>query len=101
MSKWRKGGISEWAHSSCAGAGGQSQGILYTFQTETVLYTKGEYFFREKIVNLKEAFGKSLDNIYGERDAGVLKAVLLGDKSSLREQDELLYQKNGIFLFLL
>ena len=74
----------------------QSKGILYTFQTETVLYTKGEYFFREKIVNLKEAFGKSLDNIYGERDAGVLKAVLLGDKSSLREQDELLYQKNGI-----
>jgi len=32
----------------------QSQGILYTFQAETVLYARGEHFFREKITELKE-----------------------------------------------
>lgn len=74
----------------------QSQGILYTFQTETVLYAEGESFLRERIVRLKEYFSMLLEEIYDERDAGILKAVLLGDKSSLREQDQLLYQKNGI-----
>ena len=74
----------------------QSQGILYTFQMETVLYAEGESFLRERIVRLKEYFSMLLEEIYDERDAGILKAVLLGDKSSLREQDQLLYQKNGI-----
>lgn len=74
----------------------QSHGILYTFQTEAVLNVSGENFFKEKLTKLKEYFALSLDEVYDERDAGILKAVLLGDKSSLREQDELLYQKNGI-----
>lgn len=74
----------------------QSQGILYTFQTETVLYVKGERFLEERIIRLKEYFSLLLEEIYDERDGGILKAVLLGDKSSLREQDQLLYQKNGI-----
>jgi competence protein ComEC len=34
--------------------------------------------------------------LFSERDGGILKAILLGDKSSLREEDQLLYQKNGI-----
>ena len=67
----------------------QSQGILYTLQTETVLRASGEYFFREKIMKLKEYFASLLEEIYDDRDAGILKAVLLGDKSSLREEDEL------------
>ena len=74
----------------------QSQRILYTFQTETVLYTKGGGGFREQITRLREYLGVRMMSFYGERDGGILKAVLLGDKSSLREEDELLYQKNGI-----
>ncbi|MBQ8857402.1 MAG: DNA internalization-related competence protein ComEC/Rec2 [Lachnospiraceae bacterium] len=74
----------------------QSQGILYTFQTETVVYARGGSFVREGLIKLREYFSSCIMQIYNERDAGIIKAVLLGDKSTLREEDQLLYQKNGI-----
>ena len=74
----------------------QSQGILYTFFVDTVVDTEGEYFFLEKITSLRESLAKSLDSVFDERDAGILKAVLLGDKSTLMEETQLLYQKCGI-----
>ena len=74
----------------------QSQGILYTFQTETVTSVRGERFPKENITRLREYLGVRMMVLFGERDGGILKAVLLGDKSSLREEDELLYQKNGM-----
>lgn len=73
----------------------QSQGILYTFQTERVISAYGKDILRESLTCLKEYFSDHISNIYNERDAGILKAVLLGDKSSLRDEDQLLYQKNG------
>ena len=74
----------------------QSQGILYTFQAETAISCQGEECIRDNITCLKEFFSEQIMRVYDERDGGILKAVLLGDKSSLREEDELLYQKNGI-----
>ena len=74
----------------------QSQGILYTFQTEAVLSAEGGSFLRESMMVLRDYLGNQMTRIYNERDAGILKAVLLGDKSTLREKDQLLYQKNGI-----
>ena len=74
----------------------QSQGILYTFQTERIISWEGGNWIFEKITCLREYFAGQMLCIYNERDGGILKAVLLGDKSSLREEDELLYQKNGI-----
>ena len=74
----------------------QSQGILYTFQVEEVLFCDGEQKILEKICCLREYLSDRLMKIYSERDAGILKAVLLGDKSTLRKEDQLLYQKNGI-----
>ena len=57
----------------------QSQGILYTFQTELVVSCQGEAYIREKITCLREYFGEQIMRIYDERDGGILKAVLLGD----------------------
>ncbi len=74
----------------------QSQGILYTFQAEEVLGFSGIDQLRENITCIRETLAEKLDTIYEERDAGILKAVLLGDKSALRDEDRLLYQKNGI-----
>lgn len=74
----------------------QGQGILYTLQGESVVGFQGENPLGESLACLKEFLGEQLMKIYDERDAGILKAVLLGDKSSLRDEDELLYQKNGI-----
>lgn len=74
----------------------QSNGILYTFQAETVLQASGESVWKEKLTCLREFFAETLDQIYGERDSGILRAALLGDRSALREEEKLLYQKNGI-----
>ena len=74
----------------------QSQGILYTVQVETVIEVRGGGGLREELTALREFFGEKILEIFDERDGGILKAILLGDKSSLREEDELLYQKNGI-----
>lgn len=74
----------------------QSQGVLYTFQAEAVIDSKGSSFLKEKLTCFREDLGERIMALYGERDGGILKAVLLGDKSSLREEDEILYQKNGI-----
>ncbi len=74
----------------------QSQGILYTFQTDAVLEARGAWLFIEKVILLREYLSRQLMDLFSERDAGILKAVLLGDKSSLRDEDQLLYQKNGI-----
>lgn len=74
----------------------QSQGILYTFQAEKILGCDDQASFGEIPVKVREALAERLEAVYEERDAGILKAVLLGDKSSLRKEDQLLYQKNGI-----
>ena len=74
----------------------QSQGILYTFQTGAVISAAGKNLLQEALTCLREYLAERISEVYGERDAGILKAVLLGDKSSLREEDQLLYQKNGI-----
>ena len=74
----------------------QCQGILYTFQAEAVVSCQEDADFREYFVRLREYLSERILKLYNERDAGILKAILLGDKSSLREEDELLYQENGI-----
>ena len=74
----------------------QSQGILYTFFVDAVTTAEGERRILEKMTSLREYFAKCLENTFEARDAGILKAVLLGDKSTLLEEDQLLYQKCGI-----
>ncbi len=74
----------------------QSQGILYTFQADSVLGSSGENYLGERIVRLREYLSGQLEEIFDERDAGIMKAVLLGDKGTLRDEDQLLYQKNGM-----
>ena len=74
----------------------QSQGILYTFYAESVIDVQGKAILKDKITNLREYFSEQLTVIFDERDSGILKAALLGEKSELREEDQLLYQKAGI-----
>lgn len=74
----------------------QSQGILYTFQASEVLACDGKHVILEKIACLRETFAECLDRICNERDSGILKAALLGDRSTLRKEDQQLYQTNGI-----
>ena len=59
----------------------QSQGILYTFYVESVIEVQGKAVLKDKITNLRDYFSKYLTEIFDERDSGILKAALLGEKS--------------------
>lgn len=75
----------------------QSQGILYTFQSENERIIRNKKFpVQESAARLREFLAVRISRLFCERDAGILRAVLLGDKSELREDDRILYQKNGI-----
>lgn len=52
--------------------------------------------FRHSLYLLKQKIGMLLDTGLPERDAGVLKAMLLGDKGDMNPDIKGLYQRNGI-----
>lgn len=75
----------------------QSQGIGYTFQVqESRCLTKPKFSFGEAVACFRLHLKKQLSKYLNERERGILSAVFLGDKSILREEDQKLYQKNGI-----
>lgn len=56
--------------------------------------------FRERLYLLKNKLGASLDNCFGQRDASVMKAMLLGDTGNLDKEIKQLYQQSGIIHIL-
>ena len=52
--------------------------------------------FHELFYKIKEFCAKILDKSFDGDDAGIMKAVLLGDKNSLNEDVKELYKRNGI-----
>lgn len=51
---------------------------------------------RNALYRLRRNFGKILDQICGEKEAGVMKAALLGEKEGMDQEWKNLYQRNGI-----
>lgn len=56
--------------------------------------------FRERLYNLKEYLALLLDASYPEREAAVMRAMLLGEKGTLDTEIKSLYQQNGIMHIL-
>lgn len=52
--------------------------------------------FREGLYRIRTGLSALLDGCFGEKDASILKAVLLGEKSGLDEETKKLYQMNGV-----
>ncbi|MFI3201076.1 MAG: DNA internalization-related competence protein ComEC/Rec2 [Eubacteriales bacterium] len=50
----------------------------------------------EWIYKIKESFANALETYLASNEAGVMKAMLLGDKSDLEDTIKYLYQKNGV-----
>lgn len=63
---------------------------------ESTSYSK----FREKLFDIKTYFADLIDACYDEKDASVMRAMLLGEKSGLDEETKQLYQLNGIIHIL-
>lgn len=64
--------------------------------SETPYYDK----LREGLYKIRCYFSVLIDACYTEKDASVMKAVLLGEKSSLDEEVKMLYQLNGVIHIL-
>lgn len=56
--------------------------------------------FRERLYRVREYLSLLLDACYGEEDASVMKAMLLGEKGTLDTNIKKLYQTNGIIHIL-
>ncbi|MBD5551938.1 MAG: DNA internalization-related competence protein ComEC/Rec2 [Lachnospiraceae bacterium] len=69
-------------------------------QTEILERSESCYPLKEKLYQIKCRCCKVLDEIYPEKEASVLKAMLLGEKNGLDEEAKELYQLNGLIHIL-
>jgi competence protein ComEC len=76
----------------------QGKGISHMVFAKEIGYIDKQYSaYGEILRTLRESFGEVISLLMNdERRAGVLKAVLLGDKTDLQKDLKRLYEKNGI-----
>lgn len=73
------------------------QGFFGAVHGETIRISKDtRYPIRQEIYEGKQAWSKCLDKNFSEKDSGIMKAILLGDKGWLSEDVKAQYQKGGI-----
>ncbi len=75
--------------------------ISYKVNQAEILARSGSgSLFKERLFQLKCRCADALDEIYPAKEASILKAMLLGEKSSLDEEMKELYQLNGLIHIL-
>lgn len=75
----------------------REQGIDYRFLVQSLTITNQNYNKRKQwLQQWKNRFLHKLEKCLPEGDAGIMAAMLLGEKSGLTEEIKELYQKNGI-----
>lgn len=71
--------------------------ISYKLNQTEILERSGSCsLLKEKLFQIKSRCCEVLEQIYPEKEASVLKAMLLGDKNGLDEEVKELYQLNGL-----
>ena len=74
-----------------------SQGILGQFKKGKVIKSGVNYdILRENMWQFRQNMQEILQYHLGQRDGGLISAMLLGEKSDLEAEDKNLYQRNGI-----
>ncbi len=75
----------------------KSQKILFSQYAEQVaVVQEPRFMLREWLYRLRSQMRTGIETAAGEEDAGILCAMLLGDRSLLEDDMRTLYQKNGI-----
>ncbi|MDO4261483.1 MAG: DNA internalization-related competence protein ComEC/Rec2 [Eubacteriales bacterium] len=75
----------------------EGKGISYTVYADgAALLGTEPRPVREGLMRLRARIGEVYDQVLEERDSGILKAMVLGDKADLDEETEDLYRQNGI-----
>ena len=74
-----------------------SQGILGQIKKGKVIKSGTNYdILRESMWQFRQNMQEMLQYYLGQRDGGLMSAMLLGEKSDLEAEDKSLYQRNGI-----
>lgn len=74
-----------------------SQGILGQFKKGKVIKSGVNYdILQENMWQFRQNMQEILQYHLGQRDGGLISAMLLGEKSDLEAEDKNLYQRNGI-----
>ncbi|MCH5252547.1 MAG: DNA internalization-related competence protein ComEC/Rec2 [Lachnospiraceae bacterium] len=75
----------------------KEQGIQYRAFLQSLTITNRQYNKRKQwLYQWKSRFLSNLDKCLPEEEAGIVSAMVLGEKSGLTEEIKELYQKNGI-----
>ncbi len=75
----------------------RAQGVGGMIYADDFAITDARYFVvREALRGLRERLSAQFDRISGEKDSGILKAILLGDRAELDDTLYSLYRRNGI-----
>lgn len=61
-----------------------------------VIYDEKTDLIREAVRKIRDKLAENSDRLFPEEEAGIIKSILLGDKSGLSEDTRELYQNNGI-----
>lgn len=73
------------------------RGISYTMYAESASVTgKKAAPVREGLQRIRERLGAIYDAVFEERESGLMRAMLLGEKTGLDAEMKELYQRNGI-----
>ena len=73
------------------------QKIDFQLRNSTLLKVSDNYsLYRESLYGFRKYLEGIYDLIFNEKDASVMKAMVLGNKTQLDAQSKLLYQKSGI-----
>ncbi|MBQ7558086.1 MAG: DNA internalization-related competence protein ComEC/Rec2 [Lachnospiraceae bacterium] len=101
-----KGRIQAWSRARNPGMFDQflyrkALGVECGLKDCEILYVSGDHDrYREFLSEIRNYLGLMLDRVFGIRDGSILRAVALGDKSSLDEETRSMYQRNGIIHIL-
>lgn len=75
----------------------KGKNIYYKIRASSlILISKNKWYFRNKILQLKDRIAKVYENALAPPDSGIINAMLLGEKSSLDMEIKDLYRANGI-----
>lgn len=75
----------------------QGQGISYTVYGENAeIAAVHPAFVRRSLQRFRERISRIYDAVLNDLDSGILKAMILGEKTDLNEEIKALYQRNGI-----
>lgn len=69
-------------------------------RTEILERSESGFPFKEKLFQIKCSCCEVLEKIYPEKEASILKAMLLGEKNGLEEETKELYQLSGLIHIL-